>query len=112
MPVLAAYDVRRAVSSVATRCVQTVRPFTDVWGHELDTTRRLTEERATPARVAAVIEELADSPHGSVLCTHRPVLPLVFDHLGVKDPSLDTGEMVVAHLRHGEVVAVERHLIR
>ncbi|GAB2779225.1 NUDIX hydrolase [Nocardioides salsibiostraticola] len=112
VPVLAAYDVRRVVSSGATRCVQTVRPFTEVWGHKLHTTRRLTEERATPARVAAVIEELAESPHGSVLCTHRPVLPLVFDHLGLKDPSLDTGEMVVVHLRHGDVVAVERHLIR
>jgi len=44
-----------------------------------------------------------------VLCTHRPVLPWVFAVLGLEDPELEKGEMLVAHLRHGTVVAVERH---
>jgi 8-oxo-(d)GTP phosphatase len=40
------------------------------------------------------------------------VLPKVFEALGVKDPGLDLGEMLVVHVRKGEVVATERHLVR
>ncbi len=109
VPVLAAYDVRRVVSSGATRCVETVRPFAEATEQKVHTTRRLTEERATPARVGAVIDEEMASPHGSVLCTHRPVLPLLFNRLGIEDPGLATGEMVVAHVRDGVVIAVEQH---
>ena len=47
-----------------------------------------------------------------LLCTHRTVLPLVFDALGLADPQLDKGEMLVAHLRKGRVVGTERHLVR
>ena len=38
-----------------------------------------------------------------MLCTHRPVLPSVFDALGIADPKLDPGAMLVAHLRGGKV---------
>lgn len=112
VPVLAAYDVRRVVASSATRCVETVRPFVDVTGHDLHTTRKLTEDRATPERIAVVVDELVATSRGALLCTHRPVLPLVFERLGVDDPTLAPGEMLVAHLRGGGVVATERHLIR
>jgi len=37
------------------------------------------------------------------------VLPLVFDALGLEDAELDKGELLVAHVRRGRVVAVERH---
>jgi len=46
-----------------------------------------------------------------VLCTHRPVLPAVFDALGVPDPGLEPGGMVVVHLRKGRVTATESHLV-
>jgi hypothetical protein len=58
-----------------------------------------------------VVEELVAGDEGAVLCTHRPVLPKVFEALGVKDPGLDLGEMLVVHVRKGEVVATERHLV-
>jgi hypothetical protein len=44
-----------------------------------------------------------------VLCTHRPVLGHVFAALGVPDPGLRTGEMLVVHHGGGQILAVERH---
>jgi 8-oxo-dGTP diphosphatase len=44
-----------------------------------------------------------------VVCTHRPVLPMVFEAVGLEDPQLATGELVVLHLRKGRIVATERH---
>ena len=35
------------------------------------------------------------------MCTHRPVLPTVFDALGLADPELEPGEMLVVHHRKG-----------
>jgi len=44
-----------------------------------------------------------------VLCTHRPVLPPVYAALGVPDPKLETGSMLVVHHRRGQVVGLELH---
>ena len=60
--------------------------------------------------VTGLVEDLHTTHRGAVLCTHRPVLPLVFEALGLDDPALAPGEMVVVHLRKGRVVATERHL--
>ena len=60
--------------------------------------------------VTGLVEDLHATRRGAVLCTHRPVLPLVFEALDLDDPALAPGEMVVVHLRKGRVVATERHL--
>jgi 8-oxo-dGTP pyrophosphatase MutT (NUDIX family)/phosphohistidine phosphatase SixA len=115
VPVLAAYDVTRLVSSTSLRCRQTLGPFAGTTGWDLETRRRLSEEGATPAGVRRVVGEALDQVadgHGVVLCTHRPVLPEVFDALGLPDPGLDPGEMLVVHLRKGRVAGTERHLVR
>jgi 8-oxo-(d)GTP phosphatase len=112
VPVLAAYDATRIVSSSSTRCVETVAPYVDATGRKPELVDGLSEEDATRKSVAGVVEELVAGDEGAVLCTHRPVLPQVFDALGVKDPELDLGEMLVVHVRKGEVVATERHLVR
>ena len=44
-----------------------------------------------------------------MLCTHRPVLPDVYDALGVRDPKLDPGSMLVVHHRNGQILALEQH---
>jgi 8-oxo-dGTP pyrophosphatase MutT (NUDIX family)/phosphohistidine phosphatase SixA len=118
VPVLAAYDVRRLVSSTSTRCVQTLEPYAASTGRRLRTDRRLSEEDATRKGVRDVVgrllAELAERPAsagGLVVCTHRPVLPLVFDAAGVEDPGLATGELVVLHLRKGQVANPERHQV-
>ena len=82
-------------------------------GLEADLSATLAEGGATAPEVAQVVRELADDlasrRAGGVLCTHRPVLPMVFEALGVEDPRLAKGALLVAHLRHGEVVATEVH---
>lgn len=113
VPLLAAYDAGVVVSSTSTRCVQTLQPYVETTGYSLDTRRRLSEEDATPDTVEKIVEELLDGGLGAVLCTHRPVLPLVFDALGLRTiqrgPELAPAEMLVVHVRKGHVVAVERH---
>jgi 8-oxo-dGTP diphosphatase len=106
---LAAYDVSRVVSSSSTRCVQTVQPYADASGWPLERTRALSEEDATAGSVLGLVDELVAERENAVVCTHRPVLPTVFDALGVEDPELDPGAMLVVHLRRGEVVATEVH---
>jgi len=108
-PLLAAYDVAHVVTSDSTRCVDTVAPYAAQSGWPLDARRALSEEDATARKVARVVDELVHADEASVLCTHRPVLPAVLDALGVPDPTLDPGAMVVVHLRKGTVVATETH---
>lgn len=116
VPVLSAYGVTRLVSSGSTRCTQTLEPYAAALGGRLELDDVFSEEDATPKavrrRVADLVADVADAPKtagGLVLCTHRPVLPWVFDALGLEDPRLEKGEMLVAHLRRGRVVATERH---
>ncbi|GAA4850577.1 NUDIX hydrolase [Luteimicrobium xylanilyticum] len=112
VPVLAAYGVRDVVTSRWTRCAQTVAPYADASGLETRRHGRLTEAQheRSPARVAATVRELLEAEETSVLCTHRPVLPTVLDvlseHTGRnvadalprKDPYLEPGEALVAHV--------------
>jgi 8-oxo-dGTP diphosphatase len=115
VPLLAAYDVTRVVSSPNVRCVQTVRPYAETTGWEIETRRRLSEEHATAKGVDKVVDELLDDDQGAVLCSHRPVLPLVYDALGLRagqiGDELAPAEMLVVHMRKGNIVAVERHRI-
>jgi 8-oxo-dGTP pyrophosphatase MutT (NUDIX family) len=112
VPVLAAYGVTRVVTSGSERCVQTVAPYAGATGWELESDDRLSEEDATRKRVRRVLAALLDDGRDTLLCTHRPVLPDVFDALGLEDPHLEVGEMLVAQLRKGRIVATERHLVR
>ena len=115
VPLLAAYDATRVVSSPAIRCLQTVVPYAETTGWEIETRRRLTEEDATAKGAQKVVDELLESGQGSVLCSHRPVLPLVYDALGLRakqrGDELEPAEMLVVHVRKGNVVAVERHRV-
>ncbi|MFN8193102.1 MAG: NUDIX hydrolase [Nocardioidaceae bacterium] len=107
-PILAAYDARTLVSSSSARCVQTLAPYSEESGWPLATTDRLSEEDATAKKVLRLVDELLHSGEGAVLCTHRPVLPAVFDAIGVEDPRLEPGALLVVHHRKGKVVATER----
>ena len=112
VPLLAAYDVTRIVTSTSTRCVQTVRPYAETAGYSLDLRPRLSEENATAKAVEKVVEDLLATEAGSVVCTHRPVLCHVYEALGIElapDEGLAPAELLVLHVRKGRVVAVERH---
>jgi 8-oxo-dGTP pyrophosphatase MutT (NUDIX family)/phosphohistidine phosphatase SixA len=109
VPLLAAYDVTTIASSSSVRCRQTVAPYTDMTGFELGSFDGLSEEKATPDLVVAVVQDLLDADAGTVLCTHRPVLPMVFEALGMEPFTLEPGELLVVQHRRGSVVSVERH---
>ena len=110
VPLLEAFAVSRIASSSSTRCVDTVRPYAEHSGWPVAPTDGLSEEDATGASVVEVVDELVESGEDALLCTHRPVLPSVYDAIGIAPEHHATGEMVVIHHRHGRVRAVERHL--
>jgi 8-oxo-dGTP diphosphatase len=111
VPVLGSYGVRRVLSSSSRRCWTTLAPFTDVTGLDLEVTRDLSEEDATPRSVARHVHRLLEKAEPAVLCTHRPVLPMVYDALGIGDPRLRAGAMLVVHHRNGQVIAVEHQSV-
>jgi 8-oxo-(d)GTP phosphatase len=110
VPMLAAYGVSRIVTSSSLRCVDTVLPYAEGSGRPMTRTDGLSEEDATVRSVRAVVGDLVASGEDAVLCTHRPVLPIVYDCLGVEPLNQATGELVVVHHRGGRVRSVERHL--
>src|SRR3954468_24785189 len=109
VPVLSAYGVERVLSSSSKRCWTTVSPYADVADLEVEVTPALSEEDATPDAVERIVHELLERREPVVLCTHRPVLPHVYEALGVRDPKLDAGAMLVVHHRRGQVVGPEQH---
>jgi 8-oxo-dGTP diphosphatase len=110
--VLAAYGVERVMTSSSVRCADTVAPYCRATGIEPELVDRLTEEEARPGKVRRLVSAAVralDEAGPTVLCTHRPVLPHVFAALDLDDPGLEKGELLVAHVRRGRVVATERH---
>ena len=90
-PLLAAYDVSRVVSSGSTRCLDTVAPYAALEGLEVEARDELSEEGASASKVTALVDELLAEDEGTVVCTHRPVLPTVLDALGVARPGAGAG---------------------
>ncbi len=109
VPVLAAYGVRRVLSSSSRRCWTSVSPYADTAGLDLQVTRDLSEEDAARRAVTRHVHRLLERQEPATICTHRPVLPYVYDALGVPDPKLEPGAMLVVHHRNGQIVALEEH---
>ncbi len=104
--VLAAYGVRHVVSSPALRCTQTVEPYADTLGTFLEVDERLGEE-TTSGQVGRSVDALLERRKPTVVCTHRPTLPLLWAALGIDGPRMAPGAALVVHHRKGRVVAVE-----
>jgi len=103
---LSAYGIKNIVSSPARRCVQTVEPFTQSISTFLEIDDRMFEE-AKPSLVRRSVTALLERKKPTVICTHRPNLPTIFDELGLKFTDLNPGDAVVIHHRKGTVCAVE-----
>jgi 8-oxo-(d)GTP phosphatase len=97
--VLDAYAIRRLVTSDARRCVDTLRPYAVRHALEVEVDPAFAEE-VDPAVVREHAVPLLDTAEPTVLCTHRPTLPVVFEALGVSadDLRLRPADLVVAHL--------------
>jgi phosphohistidine phosphatase SixA/8-oxo-dGTP pyrophosphatase MutT (NUDIX family) len=132
---LAAYGVRRLVSSPSQRCTDTLRPYAAHLGASLRTKDGLSETgyAAEPARAAHHLARLVERGTPAALCSHGAVLPeLLMALLALVDPEepeadlaaaslraaardrMGKGEVLVAHLVGtgvtARLVAVERHL--
>ena len=108
VPVLRAYDVQLVVSSSSDRCWRTLAPYAAETGLDVEVTDGLSEEDSTHATVVHEVARLLEERTPAVLCTHRPVLPLVLETLGLEPTPMDPAAAVVVHHRHGRIVALER----
>jgi len=116
VPLLAAYGVRRLVSSTSTRCNRTLTPYAQDRKLDIEGWTTLSEEQAvkSPAQVGPLVARLAAETAASgkplAICGHRPVLPSMLEALGLPNRHMQPGAVVVAHLdADGQTVAVEFH---
>jgi len=109
VPLLHAYGIARVLTSSSTRCVQTVLPYARDQVLSLVEVDELSEEGFNKVVAAAFLSHLMTAPEPSVLCSHRPILPQLFDLLGITEEPLSPSELVVCHHRKGKLVATERH---
>jgi len=108
-PLLAAYGITQVVTSSSTRCVQTVQPYVDEHVLVTSHTLALSEEHADEDAVQSLLDDLLADTEPTVLCSHRPVLPVLLAHLGVDVPALDPASLLVVHHHKGEILAAELH---
>jgi 8-oxo-(d)GTP phosphatase len=108
VPVLAAFDATEVYSSSSVRCVATVTPYVHTTGWPLHSYDELSEEGVSVLAVDELVDKLLAADSSAVLCTHRPVLPIVLESLGLEDVRLEPAEMLVVHHRKGKVVAADR----
>ncbi len=120
-----AWRPERLLSSPWTRCLQTLQPYASATGEKIRTKGKLSEDghRRDRAGTARLVSKQLGKDAAVLICTHRPVLGTVLgvlagyaapgraDDLPRRDPFLEAGEVLVAHIscHSHRVVAVERH---
>jgi 8-oxo-dGTP diphosphatase len=111
-PLLASYGVTRVLTSSSIRCIQTVQPYADEHVLTVTATPVLSEEYAEENALRDLVAGVMADGEPAVVCSHRPVLPMLFRHLAIDVPALRPAEMLVAHHRKGRVRSVELHEAR
>lgn len=123
---LAAWSPSRLVSSPWKRCVATLKPYAASRGQKIKHKNEISEKSANskPDRATTLISSFLTKGRSVAVCTHRPVLPIVFKALRfaspaalaaefpTNDPFMAPGEILVAYVRPGQVpriVDFERH---
>lgn len=83
---LDAWMPQRVASSPWTRCRQTMAPYAHQQGLPIKTVNALTEHAARrhPQKAAKVFLRLMEKARSTVVCTHRPVLPVLLDVLSAR----------------------------
>ena len=115
VPILAAYGIKKVVSSPWARCANTVMPYVRKKGLKLIERGQLTEfgNAIGPQRTAKTVEKLLATGSAAVLCSHRPALPTILDTISKNATpaqeilihearALEPGQMLVVHLTKGE----------
>ncbi|MGA7688236.1 MAG: phosphoglycerate mutase family protein, partial [Jiangellales bacterium] len=107
---LACFGIERVVSSDSLRCVDTVHPYATATRAHVELEPRVTEEahETTAGASADAVTELVHDPRPAVLCSHRPVLPTIFEALGKLPTDPFTGRRPVRALSPGAFVVLHR----
>jgi 8-oxo-(d)GTP phosphatase len=108
------------VSSDAARCLETVRPYAELTGAEVQAESSLQISRTGSGDSAALLAQAVSVGEPTVVCAHRENLPGLLsaatDVLGAPDAAdrcgetpLPTAGFCVLHLADGELVAADRY---
>ena len=131
IPVLAAYGVTRVITSPSMRCLDTVLPYAVAAGQPARLKAGLSEDgfAGQPDHALCHLNRLLERGHAAVVCSHRPVLPVLLERLAeITDPGesaakvtlseaaqrgMGKGEALVAHVTGAgagaRVVDLERY---
>ncbi len=116
-PLLRSFGVTRVLASDTRRTIDTVRPFTESDGLPVELSPVLSQEGFAERPDAALerARSLLRTQRGTVVCTHRPVIPwllaTLFESSGHPPPQvlLRPAEFWVLHVADGRIAACERH---
>ena len=123
---IAAYGVRKIISSSAARCIATVTPLSEVVGRPITIKDGISQDAHARGEldVGSVILKRLARKRSTVLCSHGPVLPEIIEEVArltgtAQEPALrnaamlSTGEYTVLHISvenpTGGIVAIENH---
>jgi 8-oxo-dGTP diphosphatase len=116
VPVLSAFGPVRVLSSPARRCLDTVRPLAEAAGAAVEVVSGLAEGVSDSQFAAAMqlVTTAADAAP-TVVCSHRPILPRLFQALAQEGRGqlprkpLQPAEFMIFHLAGRFLAAIERH---
>ena len=125
---LGAFGPKRVITSPWSRCLNTVAPYAKKRNLKIIERSQLSElgNKKGPKRTKNVINDIIEDGRASVICSHRPALPTIFETIekhasGINKDLLREGialkpaEMLVIHLTSNDdgkprkVVSVERY---
>jgi 8-oxo-dGTP pyrophosphatase MutT (NUDIX family)/phosphohistidine phosphatase SixA len=109
VPLLGAYGVERVISSDAARCVDTVLPYVNTAPIAIRLESAFSQDAMNERKLSRQVGRAMESGARIALCSHRPVLPVIFDAIGIEAIALDPAGVVVVHRSEGKVVSVEQH---
>ncbi len=109
VPLLRAYGIKRVVTSDAIRCLDTVLPYVNDVDTKLRIDRSLSEDAFDADRLTARIHKELAAARPVAVCSHRPVLPAIYEALGIESEALEPAGLSVIHRSKGRVRAVEHY---
>jgi 8-oxo-(d)GTP phosphatase len=115
-PLLGCYAAGRVLSSVAERCLATMRPYAARAARQVQGDRAFTVSLTSGAQTRNRIDELVSAERPAAVCGHRENLPMLLEEacavLGAKPPEgkpLPMAGFWVLHVGWSALITAERH---
>lgn len=127
---LSAFSPTRVITSPWSRCLNTVAPYANKRKLKIIERSQLSElgNKKGPKRTKNVIHDIVEDGRASLICSHRPALPTIFETLEdyatanqkeklQKALDLKPAEMIVIHLtaiendKPRKIVSIERYSV-